>query len=162
MREDGRGKKSVLNSIRLHFLCNEREGRLMKYPEIHPVSFLLNQQWNSSVLPRQRRGNSGIKFPHVAKETQANSWWWAMIFWKFNCCWSLYIRLHFDSLSDSNSFNYAAAHTMFGINKIYFMNQPFFAFTVLFSWRKIHLFIVVPFGPMVIAVFSPTTIFLSS
>lgn len=64
----------VLNSLRLNFLCNEREGRLMKYPQIHPVSFLLNQQWNASILPRQRRENSGIKFLHVAKQTWAAFW----------------------------------------------------------------------------------------
>ncbi len=117
------GKKSVLNSICLNFLCNEREGRLMKYPQIHPVSFLLNQQLNSNVLPRQRKGNSKIKFPYVAKETQAAFWWWAMIFWQFNCYWSLCIRLHFDSPPDSKSFNYAGVHTMFGINKKYSLNR---------------------------------------
>ncbi len=40
-----------LNSIWFNFLSSERQGRLMKYPQIHPVLFLLNQQWNATTRP---------------------------------------------------------------------------------------------------------------
>lgn len=82
----------------------------------------------------------------LLKRLRPAFWWWAMIFWKFNCCWSLYIRLRFDSPSDSKLFNYAWVHRMFGINKTYSMNRPFFYFTVTGRCRKIQLFIILPVG----------------
>lgn len=70
-----------------------KERKIYEISQIRPVSLLLNQQWNSSVLPEHRRGNSGIEFLRFVKETL---WSRALMFWKFNCCWSLWIGLHFE------------------------------------------------------------------
>lgn len=99
----------------------------MKYPHIHPVSFLLNQQWNSSVLPRWGGGGHMTcvySFPMLLKRLflgVANDF-----FWQFRCCRSPCIKLPFDFPPDSNLFNYARFHT-FGINKT--VNQTFPYFT---------------------------------